>query len=102
MTVFIANSPPATATKSALAVTRRTGRRVQRNQRASGTNSSALVTFENVTIPINTAATRSPAAPAVHRRPRGIRSLGATSLYNQQKYAKNPPAKLNSSGVIQT
>src|SRR3954453_21207739 len=102
MAMFARNKPPAHAPNTTPTTAQRTHWRFQISHAMIGTNSSAFETFENVSSPRITAAATSLPGPKSHRVPRGARETSSTSLYNQQKYAKKPSEKLNSSGVIQT
>src|SRR4029450_9101376 len=108
MALLIANNPPASRTKvSALAITvddliDRARTSVHACQRTIGAKSSALVTLENVAIPRSTAATTSLRPLKSHCILRGAASGRATSLYSQQKYARNTSEKLHTSGISHT
>src|SRR6266545_3435680 len=102
MAMFARKNPPAHNPKAAPVTRSVPQRRRHASQTRIGRNRSAFVTFENVAIPSRSAAARSPAGVNSQRVPRKGVSRGATSLYNQQKYARKPSEKLKNSGVIQT
>src|SRR5262245_2492478 len=108
MTLLIANNPPASTTKAS-AVPTIVDVRIERARTSFhschptiGAKSSALVTFENVAIPRSTAAATSLRPVKSHRIFCGACSRRATSLYSQQKYARNTSEKLKTSGINQT
>ena len=100
--MLLAKSPPATAANAIVLTIALLHSRRQSIQARTGGKSSALVIFENVTIPSSTDVAMSLAPPNSHRIPHGACSRVATCLYSKQKYARNPTAKLKSSGAIQT